>query len=239
MRVYAQPHELHVAAAADLQTVMPSLAAEYEKASGVHLVVSYGSSATLTEQILHGSPADVFLAADLGFPQKVVAAGLADTPEPLAYAQGTLVLWARKDSPAQPLRVERLSEPGLKTVAIANSEHAPYGRAAVAALTQMRLLARIKPHLVTAENVAQAAQFAESGNAEMGLISMTQASSPHFRQVGSYVVMPRVYPPIVQGAVVMRGSSERTAAHAFLDWLRSPAVQGSLPSLGLEPFARR
>ena len=123
--------ELHVAAAADLQPVLPVLAAQYEKAAGVKLAISYGSSATLTTQILNGAPIDLFLAADYTFPEKVVAAGLADTRDPTPYARGTLVLWARKDSPLQPLSMERLTDPRTKTIAIANELHAPYGRAAV------------------------------------------------------------------------------------------------------------
>src|SRR6202044_3488667 len=122
--------ELHVAAAADLQPVMPVLAQAYEHATGVKLVVSFGSSATLAEQILNGAPMDIFLGADFVYPEKVVAAGLADATSPTPYARGTLVLWARKDSPLQPISMEKLTDPRVKTIAIANEAHAPYGRAA-------------------------------------------------------------------------------------------------------------
>jgi molybdate transport system substrate-binding protein len=227
--------KLRVAAAADLQPVLPVLAAEYERATGVKLVVSYGSSSTLATQILNGEPMDIFLGADFVFPEKVVAAGLADTTSPVAYARGTLVLWARKDSPLQPLSMERLTDPRVKTIAIANELHAPYGRAAVSALKRLKLYDAVAPHLVVAENIAQTAQFVESGNAQLGLISLTAASSEHFKEIGTYVLVPTLYPEIRQCAVVMEKSERRVEAHAFLDWLLSPAVQGSLQKLGLRP----
>ena len=229
------PKEIRVLAAADLQPVMPSLAAAYEHATGIHLNVSFGSSSTLATQIMNGEPADLFLAADFSFPEKVVAANLADTPAPIAYARGALVLWARKDSPLQPLTQDTLHDAHYSRLAIANPDHAPYGRAAVAALTWMKLYAQLKPQLVVAENIAQAAQFVESGNAQLGLISLTLASSEHFQQVGSFIRIPRSsYPEIRQCAVVMRNSSHRAEAHAFLDWLRSPGIQGNLTKYGLE-----
>lgn len=225
--------ELHVAAAADLQPVMPVLAEAYEHATGVKLVVSYGSSATLTTQILNGAPMDIFLAADFVFPEKIVAAGLSDMKGPVAYAKGSLVLWARKDSPLQPLSMDRLTDPRVTKIAIANEEHAPYGRAAVAALKKLNIYDKVAPHLVVAENIAQTAQFVESGNAQLGLISLTTASTQHFRDIGTYVLVPTVYPEMRQCAVVMAKSEHRADAHAFLDWLLTPAVQGNMSKLGL------
>jgi len=230
------PRELRVLAASDLQPVMPALAAAYEKATGIHLNVSFGSSATLATQILNGESADLFLAADFSFPEKVVAANHADTSAPIVYARGALVLWARKDSPLQPLTQTTLQEAKFSRLAIANPDHAPYGRAAVAALTWMKLYDQLKPQLVVAENIAQTAQFVESGNAQLGLLSLTLASSDHFQQIGSFIRIPRTaYPEIRQCAVVMRSSTHRAEAHAFLDWLRSPAIQQNLAKYGLEP----
>ena len=231
-----KPKEIRVLAAADLQPVMPALAAAYEHATRIHLNVSFGSSSTLATQIINGEPADLFLAADFSFPEKVVAADLADTPAPISYARGALVLWARKDSPLQPLTQNTLEEAKFSRLAIANPDHAPYGRAAVAALTWMKLYDQLKPELVVAENIAQTAQFVESGNAQLGFISLTIASSEHFQQIGSYVRVPKTaYPEIRQCGVVMRNSSRRAEAHAFLDWLRSPAIQQNLTKYGLDP----
>lgn len=227
-------HELRIAAAADLQTVLPVLAAEYEHETGVKLLPSYGSSGTLTAQILNGAPFDLFMGADFVYPEKVVAAGLADAKAPTPYGKGTLVLWARKDSPAQPLSVDKLEADQMKSIAVADEEHAPYGRAAVSALRWLKLYDKVKPKLVVAENVAQAGQFAESGNAQMGLISLTLAISPKFAQEGSFVRVPTyAYPPIQQCAVVLAKSQNASDAHAFLDWMLSQKVQAELPKLGL------
>jgi molybdate transport system substrate-binding protein len=156
--------ELNVAAAADLQPVMPAFQAAYEKKTGVKLKVSFASSSVLATQIVNGAPFDVFLAADFSFPEKVVAAGLAEEKEPVPYAQGTLVLWARKDSPIQPLTMEVMDDPRVTKIAIADQFHAPYGAAAYSALTWMKKLDAVKPKLVVAENIAQTAQFVVSGN---------------------------------------------------------------------------
>lgn len=231
-----KPRELRVLAAADLQPIMPVLAAAYEHATGIHLNVSFGSSSTLATQIINGEPADLFLAADFSFPEKVVAADLADTPAAIPYARGVLVLWARKDSPLQPLTQNTLENDRFSRLAIANPDHAPYGRAAVAALTWMKLYEKLKPQLVIAENIAQTAQFIESGNAQLGFISLTIASSEHFQQIGSFVRIPATsYPQIRQCAVIMRNSPNRAEAHAFLDWLRSPPIQQNLTKYGLDP----
>ena len=177
-----------MAAAADLQPVMPGLSQAYEHATGVKLVVSFGSSSTLATQIIDGAPMDIFLGADFTYPEKIVAAGLADGA-PTAYAKGTLVLWTRKDSGLLPLSMERLTDPRVKTVAIANELHAPYGFAAASALRKMKLYEQVSPHLVVGENIAQTAQFVESGNAQLGLISLTAASTEHFKEIGTYVLV--------------------------------------------------
>ncbi len=223
---------VRVAAASDLQPVLPVLADAYEKATGVKLVVSYGASGTLTTQILNGAPMDIFLGADFVFPEKIVAAGLADGTSPTPYAKGTLVLWARKDSPLQPISMEKIDDPRVKSIAIADEMHAPYGRAAVSALKKLKLYEKTQPHLVIAENVAQAGQFVESGNAQMGLISLTLASSQRFKETGTFVLVPKVYPEILQCAVVMK-TDRKADAHAFLDWLLTAGVQGTLRDFGL------
>ena len=226
---------LHVAAAADLQPVMPAIAAEYEHQTGVKLQVSFGSSSTLATQILNGAPTDVFLGADFSFPEKVVAANLADQPAPTAYATGTLVLWTRKDSGISPLSIDLLTDPKITRIAIADEFHAPYGRAAYAAIDALKLRDKLKLKIVTAENVAQAAQFAESGNAQVAFISLTLANSEHMRQLGNFERITRTYPKLTQCGVVLKASPNRTEAHKFLDWLTSTKTQSNLSKLGLDP----
>jgi molybdate transport system substrate-binding protein len=227
--------QLKIAAAADLQPVLPAVIDQFEKQRHLKVDASYASSATLATQILNGGPFGLFLSADLSFPQKVVDAGLADSAAPIPYARGTLVLWARKDSPVQPLGLESLRRGGLHTVAVANAEHAPYGRAAKAAIEKLGLTETLKSKLVMAENIAQAAQYADSGNADAGLISLTSALTPRLSADGQYVIIPEdSYPPLLQGAVVIKQSPEAAEAHRFLDFLLSPAIRKQLAERGLK-----
>ena len=229
------PLILHIAAATDLQPVLPALAAEYQKQSGTRLEVSFGSSSTLATQIINGAPMDVFLGADFTFPEKVVAANLADQTAPAPYATGTLVLWTRKDSGLAPLSVDGLINPRINRIAIADEFHAPFGRSAYAVLDALKLRDKLKAKIVTAENVAQAAQFAESGNAQAAFISLTLASTDHMRQIGTFELTPKLYIPLRQCGVVLKSSPNLAEAHRFLDWLRSESVQSSLKRFGLEP----
>src|SRR5215469_16417724 len=228
--------QLQLACAADLQPVMPTLASAYERATGVHLVTAFGSSATLAQQLANGAPQDVFLSADTVHPQQLIDSGVAIGPAPTPYARGVLVLWALKTSPLQPLSLYTLRNPRLTHLAIANPAHAPYGLAAQQALQHLDLYAQLQPKLAIAENIAQTAQFAESGNAQAGLISLTIASSAHFRTIGAFVRIPiNAYPPIQQAGVILKSGRQPGLARAFLDWLTSPAVQQQLKSFGLDP----
>ena len=234
-RLYAQK-QLQIACAADLQPVMPTLAAAYERATGVHLVTAFGSSATLAQQLANGAPQDVFLSADTVHPQQLIDSGFALGPAPTPYAHGVLVLWALKTSPLQPISLDTLKDSRLTHLAIANPAHAPYGLAAQQALQHLGLYSQLQPKLAVAENIAQTAQFAESGNAQAGLISLTIASSEHFRSIGTFVRIPAdAYQPIQQSGVILKSSKQPALAKAFLDWLTSPRIQQQLESFGLDP----
>ncbi|HTV13272.1 MAG TPA: molybdate ABC transporter substrate-binding protein [Acidobacteriaceae bacterium] len=226
---------LRLAAAADLQPVLPPILASFEQQTGIHVLASYQSSATLATQIVQGAPFDLFMAADLSFPQRVIDAGKAEEERPIPYARGTLVLWTRNDSGIKALSLDALRSPDLRTIAIANPEHAPYGRAAQAVLDHTGLLPVVKPRLVVAENIAQTAQYADSGNAQVGFLSLTSALTPRLSADGHYIRVPTDdYPPILQGAIVVRGA-QSAAAHRFLDYLRRPEISHTLAISGLEP----
>ena len=232
---------LRVAAAADLEPVLPPILKQFEQATGIHADATYQASAVLTTQIQNGAPFDLFLSADLAYPKRLIDAGLADaagsadSSTPIVYARGTLVLWTRKDSHLAP-SLDLLRNPGLKRLAIANPERAPYGRAAVAALTSLKLYETLKPRLVTAENIAQTAQFVDSGNAEAGLISLTSALTPRLLAAGNYFVIPRdLYPPIEQGTVILSKTAQRAEAHRLLDYLLSAPIQAEFAKAGLTP----
>ncbi len=230
---------LRVAAAADLEPVLPEVLSRFEQATGVHAEASYQASATLTQQIVNGAPFDLFLAADLSFPQRVVDAGLAAEAKPVPYARGTLVVWARKDAAVLrggPITLAVLRDPALQSVAIANPEHAPYGRAAQAAIASMQLAAALGPKLRVASNIAEAAQFADSGNAEVGFLSLTGASTAKLRADGSYAAVPEsAYPPILQGAVVLRRGADAADAERLLRFLATPPIRDLIAQRGLLP----
>jgi molybdate transport system substrate-binding protein len=226
---------LNIAAAADLQPVLPTLIDQFEKQTHQKVEASYASSATLATQIINGGPFGLFLAADMSFPQKVIEAGLGESAEPVPYARGTLVLWARNNSPAQPLSIDSLRNPSLKTVAVANPDHAPYGRAAKAAIEKLGLANVLQGKLVVAENIAQTAQYADSGNAEVGFLSLTSALTPRLATDGKYVTVPEdSYPPLLQGAVVIKRAAGEGEAHQFLEFLLSPPVRKELAERGLQ-----
>jgi len=233
---------LRIAAAADLEPVLPPILQQFQQATGIHAEATFQASAVLTTQIQNGAPFDLFLSADLSYPKRLIDAGLADaagSPDsstPIVYARGTLVLWARKDSHLPPPSLDLLRSSDLKRLAVANPDRAPYGRAAVAALTSLKLYDTLKPRLVTAENIAQTAQFADTGNADAGLISLTSALTPRLTSDGTYFVVPRdLYPPIEQGAVIISKTSQRPQVHKFLDYLLSAPIQAQLAKSGLTP----
>jgi molybdate transport system substrate-binding protein len=233
---------LRVAAAADLEPVLPRILDQFRQTTGIRAEVTYQASAALAAQIQNGAPFDLFLSADMSYPKRLIDAGLADaagsadSTTPIIYARGTLVLWARKDSTLTPPSIELLRDPGLRRLAIANPDRAPYGRAAMAAITSLNLNDSLRSRLITAENIAQAAQFVDSGNADAGLISLTSALTPRLIANGRYFVIPKnLYPPIEQGAVIVNSITRRDAAHRLLDFLLSSPVQAQFSKAGLTP----
>jgi molybdate transport system substrate-binding protein len=233
---------VRVAAAADLAPVLPTILEQFQKETGIRAEATYQASAALTTQIENGAPFDVFLSADLGYPQKLITAGLAQglgdgtAGIPIAYARGTLVLWTRKDTHLPLPSLEMLGRPEVKRIAIANPDRAPYGRAAVAVLQKRGLYDKLKSQLVTAENIAQAAQFVDSGNADIGFISLTSASTAKLMADGRFSIVPaELYAPIDQGAVLIARTKQRVEAKKFLVYLMSTPVQQGMRKAGLTP----
>ena len=216
--------ELVVAAAADLSTVLKELGEGFEKKTGVKVSLSFGASGALTQQIQNGAPFDLFFSADMDYPRQLIAAGDADGASLYQYAVGKLVLWVPADSS---LDVEHqgmniLLDPSVKKIAIANPQHAPYGRAAVAALKHAGLYDRIIARLVLGENVSQAAQFVESGNAQAGFVAFAHAVAPAMHGKGKYWEVPvEFYPALAQGAVVLSHSQHKKQASEFLEYVKT------------------
>jgi molybdate transport system substrate-binding protein len=227
--------EITVAAAADLNAALTEIAANYEKASGTIVRLSFGSSGNLFSQIQNGAPFDVFFSADLDYPQKLVGAGLADPSSLYRYAVGRLVLWVPASSSLDLEHggMSALLDPSVKKIAIANPQHAPYGRAAVAALRHFGFYNRVADRLVLGENVSQAAQFVESGNAQVGIVALSHALAPAMKDKGRYwEISADSYPALEQGVVILSHSPNKGAATAFLDYLKKPGSAAVLRRYG-------
>ena len=229
--------ELHIAAAADLNFALPEVAKAFEAQSGIKVVVSFGSSGNLFAQIQSGAPFDVFCSADMEYPLKLAFAGLALPRSAQQYASGRLVLWVRNDSKLNFERdsIKALLDPGIKKIAIANPEHAPYGRAAVAALQKSKLYDQVKEKLVLGENVSQTAQFVTSGNADVGLISLSLAQAPELQKQGRFWKIPSdIAQSLPQGVIVLKQSASPEMANRFVDFFACGAGQQILARYGFE-----
>ena len=229
--------ELTVAAAADLSLALQPIAAKFQRQTGNSVRLSFGSSGDFFNQIQNGAPYDVFLSADLGYPEKVIKLGFADSGSLRTYAVGRLVLWVPRGSQLDIDHegMKALLDPSVHKIAIANPQHAPYGRAAVAALQHFQLYEKVAKRLVLGENVGQAAQFAESGNAQVGIIALAHALAPSVRPLGRYALVPTdSYPPLRQGAVIISRSKNKTLAGEFLKYLAGPESEAIFRQFGFE-----
>lgn len=228
------PVSVKVAAAADLKFAMQDLAAQFEKKTGTNIDVTYGSSGSFFAQLENGAPFDVFFSADLEYATKLDAAMLAEPGTLCEYAVGRLVLWAPADSKVDITkdRWKSLLDPGVDKIAIANPAHAPYGKAAVAALQSAGIYDQVKSKLVYGENISQTAQFVQSGNAQLGLLALSLVVAPAMKNGRTWIVPSAGYPPIEQGAVVLRSSHNKAAARGFLDFVRGSEGSATLQQYG-------
>lgn len=226
---------LVVAAAADLSTVLKEIGDNYEKKTGVKVKLSFGASGALTQQIQNGAPFDLFFSADMEYPRQLIASRDADVASLYEYAVGRLVLWVPADSPLdlEHKGMNALLDPSVKKIAIANPRHAPYGRAAVAALKHTGVYDQVADRLVLGENVSQAAQFVESGNAQAGFVALAHAVAPGIRGTGKYWEVPLdAYPPLAQGAIVLSHSQHKKEAAEFLEYIRTKEAAELLREYG-------
>jgi molybdate transport system substrate-binding protein len=233
----ASAEEITVAAAADLQFALKDVAARFEQQTGNKVTLIFGSSGNFFSQIQNGAPFDVFFSADLDYPKKLEAAVLAEPNTLYQYATGKIVLWVRKDSKLDLSKgLAVLLDPSVSKIAIANPPHAPYGRAAMAALEHEQLSEKLKDKFVLGENVSQTAQFVESGSADAGIIALSLAVAPAMKEKGRYVEVPASsYPPLQQGCVVLTSSKKKAAALAFVEFLKKPETEKLMEGFG---FAR-
>lgn len=221
-----------VAAASDLQPVLPELARRFKSSTGIKVEFIFGSSGNFSTQIRNGAPYDLFFSADINYPRQLQSAGLVEPGTLYQYANGTIVLWAKKDSNVDVKQgLSSLRSANVHKIAIANPEHAPYGRAAVAALQKDGIYAQIQTKLVLGENVSQAAQFVESGNAQIGIIPLSLAAT--MKREGVYSEIPQAdYPAIEQACVILKSSRHKAAAQKFLQFLKGPEAKAMLSRSG-------
>ncbi len=241
MTPLARADEIKVAAAADLNYAMQDLAARFEQKTGNKVLLSFGASGNFYSQIQNGAPYDLFFSADAEYPKKLAAAALMESSSLRTYAVGHLVLWVPHGSGLDPqkLKMDLLLQPSVQKIAIANPEHAPYGRAAMAALEHFGLKDKVSGKLVLGENISQAAQFVQSGGAQAGLIALSLAASPAMKDAGSYWELPSdAYPEIRQVVGVVSSSKQKQAAQAFLDFISSPESAAVLRKYGFSVPAR-
>lgn len=226
---------LTVAAASDLQFAMGEIAPAFEKATGSAVKLSFGASGSFVAQITAGAPFDLFFSADESYPKRLIEMGLAAPESFYRYATGRLVLWAPKESPIDVAQegMQGLLHPTVRKIAIANPAHAPYGKAAVAALQSSGLYEQVQSRLVLGENISQAAQFVQSGNAEIGLLSLSHAHAAPMKEKGRFWMVPvDAYPPLHQGVVILRRSREMPLAQSLIDFVKGKEGKAILDRYG-------
>lgn len=215
----AATRKLTIAGASDLSLAFKEIKAEFEKETGYEVVLSLGSTGMLARQIEEGAPFDAFFSANVKYIEELEKKGhvLPGTIE--LYARGRIVLATRAASSVKVKRLEDLKDNGIKRIAIANPEHAPYGVAAMEALKAKGLWDELKPKLVYGENIRQTLQFVESGNAEAGIVALSIAEVPG---IESSTIPSELHKPIDQAAGVVKNSKDRDGALKFIKFVVGP-----------------
>jgi molybdate transport system substrate-binding protein len=228
-----QPRRVVIAAASDLKYALSELGQTFEKLHpSTKVEVIYGSSGKLYEQIVRGAPFDLFFAADARFPKLLEEQELALKAH--FYARGRIVLWSARIEAGR-LELSYLVQPEIKRIAIANPRHAPYGQRAEQALQRAGVWPEVKAKLVYGENIAQAAQFAETGSAEVGIIALSLALSPGLKTKGSYWLVPQeLHEPLDQWYVLLKRAQESSLAQSFAEFVESDSARAILCHYGFE-----
>jgi len=202
-----------VAAASSLQYALPEIAAAFSRVTGLSVKLAFGSSGNFTRQIVQGAPFEIFFSADEDYVRQLAERSLT-MGNGRVYALGRAVLYVPGNSrvkadPDMNDLAAAVADGRLRRLAVANPDHAPYGRAARVALTRKGLWNKLQGRLVFGENISQAAQFALSGSVEAGVIAQSLAISDRLARAGSYAVLSeKWYPPLRQKMVLLRGAGQ-------------------------------
>lgn len=228
----AHAGKIAIAAAADLKFAMDAIAIAFRKANPADEVnVIYGSSGKFHAQIEQGAPYDLYFSADIAYPRLLVQKGLAASEVKL-YAVGRIVLWSAEFD-ATRMTLASLTDPKISRVAIANPRHAPYGKRAEEALRASSLWEKIERKLVYGENIAQTAQYVQTGNAQAGIIALSLAINPELARRGGYWLIPdRLHAPLEQGFIITQRAAGNALARRFADYMGSKPVRAIMAQYG-------
>ena len=230
--------KLTIAAASDLRYALEEISSLFrQQHSAVQLTIVYGASGKLSTQIRHGAPFDMFFSADISFPAQLHQDGLAATaPQP--YALGHLVLWSPTQNMAG-MSLSQLAELDFARLAIAQPTHAPYGQRAKQALQAAGVWQKVEPKLVYGENIAQTAQLAQSGGADIAIIALSLARFPELASQGYQLISTELHQPLLQAYVITRYGAANHSARRFSAFMTSPDVLSIMQRYGFErPEAR-
>lgn len=229
----AQAEKITVAAAADLKFAMDEVATAFRKAHpGEEVEIIYGSSGKAHTQIQQGAPYDLYFSADIAFPNELIEQGLAASSKVTPYALGRIVLWSA-NMDASTMTLASLADPRIAHVATANPKHAPYGKRAEEALRAAKLWDTVEPKMIYGENITQAAQFVQTGNAEVGVIALSLAVSPELSSKGGYYLIPdNLHEPLEQGFIILKRAQNNPLARQFADYMNSPQARAVMTKYG-------
>lgn len=230
------PAPLRIAAAADLRYALDDLVKAFrQRHGGVRIEPAYGSSGMFYAQLTNHAPFDLYLSADVQYPRKLSEQGLIVPGSEFTYGDGRIVLWTGNTSGVDVVRrgVDALRQPAVRHIAIANPAHAPYGRAAEAALRSLGIYDAVKDKLVLGENISQTFQMAQSGAAQVGIVALSLALAPEASGQGQCWEVPRdAYPRIRQGGAILKWTTSPEAAQAFRVFLLAPEGRAILKRYG-------
>lgn len=232
--------KLSVAAAANFVYVLEPLHAEFQRlAPDIELTVNTGASGNLVAQIKNGAPFDVFLSADTEYPRELIKAGGAEEKSFTLFTIGRLVLWTTRADLDLTSIPEAIHNGKVQRLAIANPRTAPYGRAAVEVLRKLGVAPHAEPKLVFAENITQAAQFVETGNADAGFVALALVRSSRLQNQGHWIeVSPSLHPPLEHAGVITKHGADNPAAVRYLTFLLSPEAQTILEKHGYKAVGK-
>jgi molybdate transport system substrate-binding protein len=213
------PVTLTISAAADLTLAFQEIGKVFEQKTGTKVVFNFGSTGQLAQQIEQGAPVDLFAAANVSFVDELEQQGFIVLDTKALYARGRLTLWTRADSALHIEQIKDLAKPEIKRIAIANPEHAPYGKAAQEALQSAGIWETVEPKLVLGENIAQTLQYAETGNVDVAIVALS-LSVP---STGRWVLVPEeLHQPLDQALAVIKGTHFEKQARRFADFINGP-----------------